>query len=411
MPLITGFLVIFLILAIGDIVSTRTKAFIPSVFVAATLFVAGFWTGVIPLDIVNKTGLGNPMATVSMYVIIVHMGTMMSIRELVSEWKTIAIAAAGIAGMVALLLTAGAALVGWDSVVIGTPPLAGGIVAAIMMTEAAANKGLVSLSVLATVIYVVQGFVGYPLTAWCLKFEGKRLLSVYRENGEALAGLLKAKEENGAAAQRDGKKRIIPPLPEKYQTTFTHLASIGIVAVIADTAARYCKILFASVNPAYAAYSLHPLVICLIFGTIAAEIGLIERKPLNKAGSFGFIMAIIMAFVMGMLNGSTPQMMIEIIGPLTGIIIIGVTGLIIGSALVGQLFGYQRTMAVALALTALYGFPPNYILTDEAAKSLAEGDGEYQFLMDQMLPKMLIGGFITVTISSVILAGVFINML
>jgi len=28
-----------------------------------------------------------------------------------------------------------------------------------------------------------------------------------------------------------------------------------------------------------------------------------------------------------------------------------------------------------------------------------------------MLPKMLVGGFITVTITSVILAGIFINML
>lgn len=409
MSLVMGFCVIFLILGLGDIVSARTKAFVPSVFVAAALFVLGYWTGVIPLDLVSKTGLGNPLATVCMYVIITHMGTMMSIREMLAEWKTVAIAAAGLAGMVALLLTVGAALLGWEAVVIGTPPLSGGIVAAIMMTEAAAKKGLLSMSVLATVIYVMQGFVGYPLTALCLKFEGKRLLWVYRNGGSELDKLMA--QSNGKAAEESERKRLVPPLPEKYQTTFTHLAAIGIVAVIADTAAKYNKILLNSINPAWAAYSLHPLVICLIFGCIAAEIGIIERRPLNKAGSFGFIMATIMAFIMGMLNSSTPQMMVEIIGPLAGVIVIGVTGLVIGAAIAGKIFGYQRSIAVALALTALYGFPPNYILTDEASKALAENNEEYDFLMGQMLPKMLIGGFITVTITSVVLAGIFINLL
>lgn len=409
MSLVMGFCVIFLILGLGDVISTKTKAFIPSVFVAAALFVLGYWTGAIPLDLISKTGLGNPLATVCMYVIITHMGTMMSIREMLAEWKTVAIAAAGLAGMVGLLLTVGAALLGWEAVVIGTPPLSGGIVAAIMMTEAAAQKGLLSMSVLATVIYVMQGFVGYPLTALCLKFEGKRLLSVYRNGGSELDKLMA--QSNGRTVEGCERKRLVPPLPEKYQTTFTHLAAIGIVAVIADTAAKYNKILLNSINPAWVAFSLHPLVLCLIFGCIAAEIGIIERRPLNKAGSFGFIMATIMAFIMGMLNSSTPQMMVEIIGPLVGVIVIGVTGLVIGSAIAGKIFGYQRCMAVALALTALYGFPPNYILTDEASKALAENNGEYDFLMGQMLPKMLIGGFITVTITSVVLAGIFINLL
>lgn len=68
-------------------------------------------------------------------------------------------------------------------------------------------------------------------------------------------------------------------------------------------------------------------------------------------------------------------------------------------------------MAFSVALTALYGFPPNYILTDEASKALAETPEEKEFLIDQMLPKMLVGGFTTVTIASVIIAGVFIKFL
>lgn len=40
--LMESFCIILIILGIGDIVSARTKAFVPSVFVAAILFLAGF---------------------------------------------------------------------------------------------------------------------------------------------------------------------------------------------------------------------------------------------------------------------------------------------------------------------------------------------------------------------------------
>ena len=90
MSVIMSFFVVLLILAIGDIVSTKTKAFVPSVFVAALLFVLGFWYGWFPLDVVEKAGMTGPIVSISMYVIIVHMGTLMSIRELCAEWKTIA---------------------------------------------------------------------------------------------------------------------------------------------------------------------------------------------------------------------------------------------------------------------------------------------------------------------------------
>ncbi len=33
------------------------------------------------------------------------------------------------------------------------------------------------------------------------------------------------------------------------------------------------------------------------------------------------------------------------------------------------------------------------------------------FLMSEMLPEMLVGGFTTVTIASVIIAGIFVNFL
>ncbi len=68
-------------------------------------------------------------------------------------------------------------------------------------------------------------------------------------------------------------------------------------------------------------------------------------------------------------------------------------------------------MAFATSLTALYGFPPNYILTEESVKAIAETPEEHQFLLDHMLPQMIVGGFVTVTITSVVVAGIFIGLL
>lgn len=103
MSIIVCFTIVVFIMTIGDFASARTKAFVPSVFVAALIFVLGFWNGWIPKDIMNQAGLANPIVTVAMYLVIVHMGSLMSVREMIAEWKTIVIALAGLVGMVALL--------------------------------------------------------------------------------------------------------------------------------------------------------------------------------------------------------------------------------------------------------------------------------------------------------------------
>jgi hypothetical protein len=394
MNIIMAFTIILIALAIGDIVSTKTKAFVPSVFVTAVLFVIGFWT-FFPQTIVDISSLGMPGAQLAMYLLITHMGTMMSVKELARQWKTITIGVAGIVGITLGVMTIGRMLFGWDAAVIATPPLTGGIVASIMMSEAAASKGLNDLAVLAILVYVAQGFVGYPITALCLKKEGTSLLSKFR-NGEIA---WKPKVENADVTEQKSKFKIIPSIPEKYNTTYVILMRLGLVA--------WASVSFATItNEVVSRY-----VICLLFGVIAAELGIVDRKPLNLSGTFGWLMTSLMAFVFAGLAKATPEMVAKMAVPLFGIIILGVIGMAIISILAGKVLGVSKEMAFAIALTGLYGFPPNYILTDEAAKSLANTKEEKDFLMDQMLPQMLVGGFTTVTIASVIIAGIFIKFI
>jgi hypothetical protein len=81
----------------GDVISTRTKAWIPSVFVCAVLFLGGYWT-FFPPDIISRAESA-PVAIMLMYLLITNMGTLLSLQELMRQWKTVIIALAGIAGI------------------------------------------------------------------------------------------------------------------------------------------------------------------------------------------------------------------------------------------------------------------------------------------------------------------------
>lgn len=397
MSIILAMMCAMIPMALGDVVSLKTKAFVPSVFVAAVLFLFGFWI-VFPKDMITVATLGQPVAGLTMYLLITHMGTLMNVKELIAQWKTVVIALAGIVGIIVLLMTVGVVVLGKQTAVVGAPPLTGGIVAAILMKEAAESIGKTDLAVVAILVYVVQGFVGYPLTAVMLKKEGKRLLEGFRSgHREAIPG---------KTAGEEPKKTLIPKMPEKFNTTYMVLLKTAFVAWLADV---FTKMLNVGVfhNPK----ALSPMVTCLVFGVIAAEIGLLDRKPLDKAGSFGWMMTVLMAFIFEGLSNATPQMLSRVAGPLVGIVVIGVIGLLIMSFLFGKILKESKYMSVSIALNALYGFPPNFILTTEAINSLTENEEEREYLTEIMMPKMLIGGFTSVTIASVIIGGIFAGML
>ncbi len=122
MSLLMAFTIILSVLTIGDLLSAKTKAFIPSVFVSALLFLFGFWT-FFPSDIVALAGFDKPIIYLSMYLLITHMGTLLSVRELMSQWRTVTIAMLGILGIIALTMTIGSAIFGYETAVIATPPL------------------------------------------------------------------------------------------------------------------------------------------------------------------------------------------------------------------------------------------------------------------------------------------------
>lgn len=390
--------ILVFILFIGDFVAVRTKAWVPSIFVCAVLFLAGYWT-FFPKEIVSLAGVPPVVATMMMYLLITNMGTLLSLQELKKQWKTVVIALSGILGIIVVLFAVGTFLFGFETIVVAIPPLVGGVVSSLIMSEAAQEAGLTSLSVFAIVIYVMQGFAGYPITSIVLKKEGKKLLTEYRN------GRLAAKESIGEAAvtkeEPKSQFKLINSIPEKYNTEFFKLFRLALVAYLAYLVSTVLAPIV----------EISPFVLCLLFGVIASSIGLLEKQVLQKANSFGIAILVLILFVLDGLKNASPTMMLEIIYPLVGTIILGVIGMYIFSFIAGKMLKVSKNMAFAVSLTALYGFPADYIITNEVIKSLTDDKEEQDMLTSYMLPPMLVGGFITVTIVSVILAGIFVGFL
>ena len=393
-----AFIVVCLLYYIGEFISTATKAWIPSVFVTSALFLVGYWY-VFPKDIVDISALGKPLGPFSVMLIITHMGTVINLKQLKAQWKIIVITIAALTGMTfgCLLLTP---FIGKVYVYAGLPPLAGGVVAAIVMQTTCTELGLTVAATLAIALYAIQGFFGYPLTAVLLKKEGLSLLDKYRKH-EISA------EDDVASSDTPAKKafRIIPAVPEKYNTPALILCKLVVVALIATMIGSIFSqlpVLRRLANPA---------VIALILGVIFTEIGFLEPNSMVRARADGILMIMLMLFVFNGYSTTTPQTLMAAIGPMLLIIITGVIFMCICASIVGKFLGVNYRMSMATSLTALYGFPPNYILTEEAVKAITSDKAEHEFLMSKLLPQMLVGGFVTVTLTSVVLASIFSEML
>lgn len=384
---------------IGEVVATVTKAWIPSVFVTATVMLVGYWT-VLPKEVIGDSNMLTFASTIGIYLIITHMGTVISLKQLIQQWKTVTICLVGLAGMIALAWFIAPLFMDKTLVIAGLPPLTGGIVAATTMQAAATDAGLPVAAVFAIAMYCVQGFAGYPITAVCLQAEGKKLLKQLRSGEIVLTDRDRAEMASvgmTAIADDSNVKKLIPKMPDKFNTPVMMFLKLGLVAYLAFMLGQWT--------------GLSGAVWALICGVFFTTIGFLDTNLLNRANSFQIIMFALMMYIFDGLKDCTPEMLKSIIGPMVILIVIGVVGMAIASFIIAKVLKMSFPLAFANGLTALYGFPCDAIITESTCKALGKTEEEVNFLMSRMFPSMIVGGFVTVTITSVVIAGVFAGWL
>jgi hypothetical protein len=418
---VLAFVIVMLVWTVSDLVAKKTKSLLSSLFVASIIFFIGFLTDIFPEDLLASSSL-LALAGVVVGFVIVHLGTMISLDDFKKQWKTLLVGIATVIGIgLALLLAgfifgpriSGSAADGYaqalDFVIAGTGALSGGTISVLIVQEAALGVGLTSIAVFPVLIAALQGIIGFPLTSIILRREAARLKEEYR------AGTLAPVVAAGAAAASSGGDGggskgdagssggdATPPaepvpetkLPAALRTTAGTLFIVGVVVLIS-----------LGINNVTDGI-LNTFVVALLFGIGLRTTGIFKPSVLSGIDAFGLMMIAIMILVFGPLATVKPSDVSALAVPLLIAFAFGIVGIAGFSALVGKLLGYSVSMSVAIGLTSLYGFPGTMILSQEAAKGAGETPEEVAAIENEILPKMIVAGFSTVTITSVIITSI-----
>src|SRR5699024_6581004 len=89
----------------------------------------------------------------------------------------------------------------------------------------------------------------------------------------------------------------------------------------------------------------------------------------------------------------------------------GTAGITLGGYIVSRLVKWHPFKGMPVALTALIGFPGDYILCEEVSRSIARTEEEEKTIFNELLAPMLIGGFTTVTAVSIVIASILVETL
>ena len=377
-------------IALGELVSIWSKARVPSLLVAMLGIFIFAKIGIVPDTVVDDSMLVE-VYTILVAPLLFHMGTLIPLRIMLKQWRSVIIAVSGMLVAVLLIFFIIAPIFGFETFVAGSGPLAGGIVATSLTTEGLTASGAASaIIVLPALVLMLQSLPSMPLTNFLLRRYAKNL----RDSGE-LHELAAAHHEEEADAATKKKLVTLPAFLVDNQLFMLFLILVG--GSIATLLAV----------PTHIPSS----ILALILGIAATAIGLSPDKAMERSNSFGIAMSGVIAIVMAPLVSASVQDVINAFLPTISILIVGGIGIVVGGFIATKLLRWKAPLGMSVALTAMYGFPADYLLTNEVARSIARDDDEKEALLNVMLPPMLVGGFTSVSAGSVVIASVLVGML
>ena len=114
--------VIFVVFAVGDMVSVKTRAIVSMLLVASVVFLAGFWTGVFPTTLFGDSTLLS-MAGLLVTMLLVHLGTTIRFRDFGAQWRTVIISAVACIAISAAVFFLGQLIIDRGFALVGAPIL------------------------------------------------------------------------------------------------------------------------------------------------------------------------------------------------------------------------------------------------------------------------------------------------
>ena len=377
--------ILLLLLAVGEIVSVWSRARIPSLLIILVGFLLLSWAGFFPEGIVKTSAL-TAFGSLMVAPLLVHMGTLIPIKLIRSQYKAILISLiATITGTVLILLIV-SPIYGYTVAVSGASPVVGGILSYLITTQKLPGvKSCIS-------DYNSSRHYGNSLSIW------------YAHCNESAAPLCGENEGTGLFENKSSVGSADPHtvntsktlLPSRFQTPPILLFLLfltGSLAVLLNS--------LTSIN-----YSIW----ALLLGILGHMAGIFPARIMDKAGTTGAAMVGLIVVVMSSTDGVTYDALVQSLGPVLLIIVIAAVGIIIGGFAASKML-WDPLKGIPVALTAMFGFPGDYIICEEVSRSVTEDEQERKVIMDEILTPMLVGGFTTVTTASIVVASILVNTL
>lgn len=371
---------IFALLAFGEYISVITRARIPTLMTAMLGFLILVWIGVFPENILELSTLP-ALGAILIGPLIVHMGTLMRFDILKSQWKAVVIALSGLVGALTLVLTLVTLMFDFTTAASGVGPLSGGVVALLITNERLTELGMTSLVVVPVLVYAFQGIIGLPLTTFFMKRYGHLFMT-------------------GQINAKDTAKVSLKEEPVKYKFMQNNILKLFFVFLLAAVGVFLGDIT-----------GVHYTIFCLVLGILALNLGFFPKSVLESANSFSFMMVALIFVIIGTMADVTPQDVLNNIPSVLAILGIGTVGILAGGYVASKIVGWHPYKGMPVALTALLGFPADYIVCEEVARSETDNPEDENKLFQELVTPMLIGGFVTVTIASIFIASIVMNLI
>ena len=393
---------VLLVFFLGDLVGALTKAKVSSMFVIMMGFLILFMTGVYPADIMSTSGFA-AVAGLGQYFLLFNMGTTVEINALKKEWRTVV---AAMIGMAAAILGCVVAIpvIGKEFAIAAAPVVNGGIVATTTMVNAASEKGLNTAAALATFVYAIQKFVGTLPASNCGLSVANKLVDDLRAKHAADPNYSWYNESTGGSA--DGEKKVFFwEKYKKYYTTFICLAIAALFMFLSDTVANWLKPTFLSF--------INMSILCMVFGIVCRNTGIVPGNMLrDQAKANGFFSFLSLCTIIPSL-ARIDLADLPSIGFATVVIfvlVVAFTFIVFYLTPAWKLVG-SKQLSIGISMCQLIGYPGTELIANEITNAVAQTPEERDAVTAKIQTAYVISGFTSVTILSVVIAGVLAKFL
>lgn len=376
--------VLMILYGIGKVIAQKTKGIVIEVLFVCVVYIVGYLTGVIPRENLGDTGIPAVMATWGTLLLVTNLGTMIELKRFLREWRTVLICLCGLLVITVLFYTVGSLIFNRYYALCALPPVAGGIVAAGLVIEACEATGMNDYAAFTSLVCSFQTFIAIPITSALVR----KFCAGFVQNGSFLEDRL-----SDNAEKQSERRCLIRAFPSTWNN--------GPMMV-----ARLLLVCLAGVYLSKATGGKLPVaVLVLVLGIVCTEIGFLERETLSRAGWIEFLfMGLLVTLPYGF-RTLTAESFGQMLLPILFYLLLGAAGLLVGGAIMGKILKIDWRIAAATSLCAMLGYPLTEWIPRTVVSSFNLPPEEEKRLLETVMPSLVIAGFVTVTISSVIMAG------